>query len=286
MALVVLATFSLFGLARAGWLAAQGDGSRLAVIAYLGVAAASVLGLRVPNERRVSAGWIPFVALPALYAAVPNGAFGDGRVFDALVQDWEAVLFGYQPARSLASQVSSATVSELLHIAYLSYYPIIYGSPLVLWSRAKHRFGVMVLAFTLAMVGCMAVFAVFPVEGPRYAWPPPPGIPSGPSRDLATAILRRGSSHGTAFPSSHVAIALALGLSSFAGGRWLGIGVTSAALLLAVGAVYGGFHYAIDVIAGAGVGIAAWVIAAWVDGGEPSARRPFGGAELRESSAR
>ena len=61
-----------------------------------------------------------------------------------------------------------------------------------------------------------------------------------------------------------VAIALAQALSSLRWRRPMGVGVAITTLLLAVGAVYGGFHYGADVLAGAGVGLLTWFVATWV----------------------
>jgi membrane-associated phospholipid phosphatase len=57
-----------------------------------------------------------------------------------------------------------------------------------------------------------------------------------------------------------MAIALVMGLSSL---RWrprLGVVVTVVAALLGRGAVYGGFHYAVDIGVGAAVGVLAWLV--------------------------
>jgi membrane-associated phospholipid phosphatase len=115
------------------------------------------------------------------------------------------------------------------------------------------------MAFTIAMTACLVMFCVFPVEGPRYVWPAPPGVPDGPARRLVMDLLAAGSSRGTAFPSSHQAIALVMSLSSMQWDRRLGWPVLVASLLLGVGAVYGGFHYATDMIAGVGIAVAAWM---------------------------
>jgi membrane-associated phospholipid phosphatase len=80
----------------------------------------------------------------------------------------------------------------------------------------------------------------------------------GPLRATVERILRAGSSRGTAFPSSHVAVSVAQTLALWQLARGvapaLAPATTVATVLLAAGAVYGGFHYAVDVLAGALVG--------------------------------
>jgi membrane-associated phospholipid phosphatase len=208
-------------------------------------------------------GWAPFLALPALYSTIPWSTPWAGREFDGVVQHWEQLVFGTQPSRALAAAVPSWWVGGVLHLAYLSYYAIIYLPPLVMWIRDRRGFAQVSLAFTLAMVACFAAFTVFPVAGPRYLGSSWPGD-GGAIRQVVLAILERGSSRGTAFPSSHVAIALAIAWSSVRRRPVVGWGLVAVTFLLGLGAVYGGFHYGVDVVAGAVVGGASAWWAGWV----------------------
>jgi membrane-associated phospholipid phosphatase len=150
--------------------------------------------------------------------------------------------------------------SELLHAGYLTYYPAIFIPPLVLYARGeRHAYAQTVMALTVAYVVCWTVFAVAPVEGPRYLWTP--NAPDGPARRLAVAILAAGSSRGAAFPSSHMAISVVQTVMAL---RWqpkMGAILALTSMLIGVGAVYGGFHYGVDMIAGAMLG---FIIAAAV----------------------
>ncbi len=67
-------------------------------------------------------------------------------------------------------------------------------------------------------------------------------------------MLEVGSSRGAAFPSSHVGVSVAQTLIVFRFLRPLTPLIGLLALGLACGAVYGGFHYATDVCAGALLG--------------------------------
>src|SRR5258708_17378186 len=178
---------------------------------------------------------------------------------DRVVQRWDLALFHTEPARTWAGSLPSRPLSEVLHLAYILYYAIIYVPPAVLYSRRGYY--ETVFAMTVTVVVSFAAFSVFPVEGPRFAWGPPPGVPSGPIRTFTLDILEHGSARGTAFPSSHVAIALAQALSSLRWRRSVGVWAAITTLLLAAGAVYGGFHYATDVLAGTIVGIITWAVA-------------------------
>jgi membrane-associated phospholipid phosphatase len=201
--------------------------------------------------------WVPLLLVPVLYGALASLVSGGGvGVHDAAVIGWEEALFGGQPSRTLALALPSRALSELLHLCYLSFYAIIFVPPIALaLARRWEPFDDTVFAVTLAFTSCFAMFVAFPVEGPRYLGPPP-GIPIGPVRSFVLGVLERFSSRGTAFPSSHVAVAVAQSITALRLQARVGIVVAVLTVGLAIGAVYGGFHYAVDVLAGAALGAA------------------------------
>ena len=204
--------------------------------------------------------WLALLAIPIAYAEVPwlNQALASGYR-DPLVLAWERTLTGFDPSRELAGRFPWLWLSEPLHLAYLSFYPAIYVPPLVLAVRGRLREATTTaLGILIASVVCYLVFAGFPVQGPRY-FGPPQGVPDGPMRRLTLMILESGSSRGAAFPSAHMALMTAQARLALRFQRKMGVLLTLAALGVGVGAVYGGFHYAVDMAAGALVGLAgAW----------------------------
>ncbi len=215
---------------------------------------------RWPRVAALAADWYPLALIPLLYAElVPlNLAVWDGHYFDELILGAEERIFGGQPSRELAAGAPWLPLSEALHGAYLSYYFLIYGPPLILYLRRRREefrhvvFGVMLVFFAHYLF-----FIYFPVQGPRYLFPAPGGaIADGPLYNLTHAVLEAGSSQGAAFPSSHVGVAFA---QTALAARYLPRLAPWLALLstgLAVGAVYGGFHYATDAVAGLVLGLA------------------------------
>ena len=159
----------------------------------------------------------------------------------------------------LAARLPGACValfSELVHASYFAYYFMVLVPPVMLACRGRWRaFNHTVLALTTVFVACFVLFLIFPAAGPRYLWPAPAGIPPGFFRALTMRVLEAGSSRGTAFPSSHVAIAVVASFAALRYQRPTGIVVALLTLLMGVGAVYGGYHYAIDVIAGLVLGL-------------------------------
>ncbi|HUG40279.1 MAG TPA: phosphatase PAP2 family protein [Longimicrobiales bacterium] len=220
-------------------------------------------GLERPGARRwvrVLADWYPLLVIPLLYSELDllNAAVWDGRYFDATILEIEQWLFGGQPSMTLARSAPWPALSEPLMVAYLSYYPIIYVPPLILYLRGdRPGFRTMLAPLVLAFLLHYLVFIYFPVQGPRYLFPAPGGsVGEGPLFRLAKDILDAGSSRGAAFPSSHMAVAVAQTVAAFRLLPRSGPLLVVATVGLGVGAVYGGFHYATDMIAGTLTGLA------------------------------
>jgi membrane-associated phospholipid phosphatase len=207
---------------------------------------------------------LPLIVAPLLYAEIPSliQAIGGGY-HDALIQRWETFVFGQEPSRTFAAKFPFAGLSELLHLGYLAYYPAIFAPALLLFARSERRaLAETVAAVSLTCLVCWILFALWPVEGPRYLWSAA-AVPDGPARRLATTLLERGSSRGAAFPSSHMAVSVAQVVLAM---RWqppLAPVLAGIAVLVGLGAVYGGFHYGVDMLAGAALGAVLGTAVVW-----------------------
>ncbi|HEY2067634.1 MAG TPA: phosphatase PAP2 family protein, partial [Gemmatimonadaceae bacterium] len=184
---------------------------------------------------------------------------GTGRPhFDAMVQRWEHVLFPGNPSATWAPAMPNVALSELLHFAYASYYFLVLVPPIVLYLRGRRdAYACTMLALVVVYALCFACYLVFPVDGPRYLYGPAVA-PDGPIRAFVLHLLAAGSSRGTAFPSSHIGAAVVASLCALRFQRPLGALVAALTVGLALGTVYGGFHYAVDGLVGVMVGLISW----------------------------
>jgi len=223
------------------------------------------LATRWPRATQTFGDWYPLVFIPALYAelAVLNHAVSGGAYFDALIIRWEQAVFRGQPSQTFAGAAPYRWLSEPLHAAYLSYYAIVFVPPLLIYLRRQRaQFQEAVFTVMLAFFAHYLFFVYFPVQGPRYLFPPPGGaLADGFAYRLAHLVLESGSSQGSAFPSSHVGVAVAQTavLLRFLPGLAPVLGVLTVGL--GAGAVYGGFHYAIDAAAGLALGTGCALVA-------------------------
>jgi membrane-associated phospholipid phosphatase len=209
----------------------------------------------LPRAVEVARRLLPLAVGPLLYgevAALNDLVFGS-RYFDGPVMRWEMALFGAQMAAHLRELLPSRALSEFLHFAYFSYYLI----PVLLWVAlaVRRRFDALdeyLTALGLTFVASMTWFVLFPVAGPFYTLvPPDPHAMGDVFPPLVHRVLHANASQGAAFPSSHVAVSGAVLIMAARHDRFSFAILAVLVPALAMGAVYGGFHYAVDAVAGA-----------------------------------
>lgn len=182
--------------------------------------------------------------------------------FIAVDQAW----FGLQPSRALIQWLPYWWVSEPLYLAYFSYYGMVAGVGVGLYVLNRREFARYVTVISFVFYVCYLIYIFLPVLGPydpdvvaSHAGAErligvkvlPPGLTAGPffniMRRVYMAVESRG---GAAFPSSHVAVAIATLCFSWRylrRVRWVHLVFV---VLLAVSTVYCGYHYAVDVLGG------------------------------------
>lgn len=249
-------------------------------MAYLGMVSLLIViaGRQTPGWGRHLAVYAGLLGLVALLRFVPRRlpkvlqflresytlfllpvAYGDldwlnripGREFyDSMVLGWDRAIFGGHPHLFLREALPYTALSEILHSCYLLYMALvpILGFTLYLQNR-EHAFRVLATTVTLTMYSCYTFFIFFPVQGPYYTFGRPEGAP-GIIPGVVYGMIDRGSAIGTAFPSSHVAGAVTVAVMATWFSRKLSILMIALAAGIGVATVYGGFHYAIDAVAG------------------------------------
>lgn len=235
-----------------------------AVIAFILVLAAAFGQQMGTLPGLVRRAWlIPLAPLLYQEMAVLNDIFWRGRLFDGMIVHAEQLLFGGDPSLTWAAAWHIMPLSELLHAGYLSYYGLECALWIVLaaqrrWAEMEAFLTVLVITFTT----CMLWYIAFPVAGPFHHFgPDAAAVPDGFFARLTHAIVASGSSVGTAFPSSHVAVSWVTAFCALRYAPRAAWAIAPLALLLALGAVYGGFHYLIDAVAGAVWGAMAFLAA-------------------------
>jgi membrane-associated phospholipid phosphatase len=260
IALAIYLTLVTWPIAR---LAASSDsatplGLHLTILGYT-----LILLLAPVRLRRAALDWLTLTIGPLMYVELRWIIAGLGAPHrDAVVAGWERLLFPSNPSATLAPRLHVAWVSELLHLAYASYYLLVYLPPIALFLRGRREAFVSTMLALIVVYGvCFITYALFPVDGPRYLVGAA-AAPEGPVRSFVLTLLDRGSSRGTAFPSSHVAASVVASLCALRHQRGVGIVVSLATAAMTIATVYGGFHYAVDALVGVILGGLAWLVSA------------------------
>lgn len=198
--------------------------------------------------------------MPAAYHSLSAlNRIARDRYFDDVILGWDHAVFGSHLHEWLGARFPWSPLSEFLHFVYLGWVLLV---PILVFTLFfQKRFAalrVFVTTQMLTMYGCYLVFIFFPVQGPWYTPPHPVVSDHAMFARLVHAMLEGSGARGAAFPSSHVAGAVSVAIVAFRFSRRLAYALFVVAVSTVVATVYGGFHYAIDAIAGLvfGVGIA------------------------------
>ncbi len=226
------------------------QGSWLAALLHV-VALALVLLALHPAAPAAIRLWTPLALGPWLYVELRWIIAGVGRAHvDSMIIRWDDALGAHSPWHIVASPTDSVVASELLHLCYLSYYALVYVPAALFWLRGQRAaFAETTLALMVVYGLCFVTYIAFPVDGPRFLLGPA-AAPDGPIRRIVLGVLEAGSSRGTAFPSAHVAASLVASWYALRYQRPVGVVALVLTIGLAFGAVYGGYHYAVDIVAG------------------------------------
>jgi membrane-associated phospholipid phosphatase len=213
--------------------------------------------------------WYPIASFIPLYTELgPLTRLFTTAHYDPLLVTWESALFGGQPSQSLRLLYPSPALSEYLHFAYFYYYFV--PTTLCMWvylRGERARFSRALTAILGVFLACCLIYLIFPVVGPYHYF----GHPSSSSwpgffGPLVHRIVDRGSSLGTAFPSSHTAVAVATWVVAWRLSRPAFVVLALIVPALALATVYGGFHYALDTLAGGTLGAGFGLVAPAIHG--------------------
>lgn len=192
--------------------------------------------------------WIPVPLLLIPYWQTGQFFLGPNEKFQAWLIETDRRLLKPFAAVSMTKPFSLA-----MEYAYLSCYPLVPAGLAILYATghraATDRFWFIVLVPTYF---CYAITPFFSALPPRSLSVKQTIVPSSNvGRTLNLEILRYGSIHAISFPSAHVASSLAVALVLLHFAPLMGAIFLIVAISIAIAAVAGGYHYAVDVFLGA-----------------------------------
>lgn len=266
-----------------------------------GLLGAVALGLRgvLPSQWRIGERLLlaaPVLAVaPAFFSAFTSLKSGLARLhpytWDATIGGWDRALFGQDAWRVLQPALGHPPVTFALSVLYSGWH----AAMLTIFGGLCFSLGRPVLRAQalLALVGCWALLGTWAATmlasvGPCFVGPLHVAAPDGfapqaaylqaanrqlpiwefaeQSRLLSAAAAGKPAlgSGISAMPSMHVAVAMLMMLVAWRFGRRAGIVGSVYFVIILLGSVHLGWHYAMDGLAGAAGAGLLWLAAGWV----------------------
>jgi membrane-associated phospholipid phosphatase len=150
----------------------------------------------------------------------------------------------------------------VLELAYLFCYPLVPAGLIALHLTGMGDFGTEFWNVVLPPAyACYATFPFVQTLPPRSTEGRTPWQPRFTRmRRFNAFVLRYISTQANTFPSGHVAASVAVALELLAHARPIGIVFAIIAALIAAGAFFGRYHYALDIIIGAPLALLSFIL--------------------------
>jgi len=207
--------------------------------------------------------WLPVIFFTSVFEEVSFlslslvGAWREGYIIR-----FESLVFAAPPIVLLQAS-PLRNISELLELGYFGFYPLYPVVAGMLWAwrdRTRYRQGFrrMTDALSIGYLPCYATYLLFPTQSPRGTGAFRQFTEAdrgGPFHFLVGLIQHNAGVHGNAFPSAHIMLAFVVLVFVW---RYLPRAVPWLLvlnLLMCVGAIYDGYHYASDTVVGALIGL-------------------------------
>lgn len=173
----------------------------------------------------------------------------------------ESYLFHVAPMEWMHAHAKTWLI-EFLEFGYFAFYPLYPVVGGIFWAwRARPRFTGAFCKLTdslsVGYVICYATYLLFPTQSPanRAGVQQIGSSHGGIFQHLVRMVQNHAGVHGNAFPSAHIMLTFIVLMYAYRFLPRVAPWLLFPILLMCVGAVYDGYHYATDVIAGALMGI-------------------------------
>ena len=185
---------------------------------------------------------------------------------DARLIAFDHWLTGVNPSVWL-EQFANPARNEFMQLVYLSYFTYLLILAGILYVRREWRAYWSVMVYSMAGYSIGYLIAMFfPIESPWFAmagwWHAP--LSGGPVTATVNFLEHFGRVRGAAFPSEHVAGAVAALCGAWKYRRWLFWLMLPVFFFMCVSTIWGRYHYVADVFAGMLTGTLGYAIGSWI----------------------
>ncbi len=211
------------------------------------------------NLNRVLRLLYPVILFTFFYRATGSLMFllFDG-FFDVQLTSFEKLIFGVNPTHYIDQNLLTPWLTEPISFSYFSYYFMIPVFFVILYVKKDYEIIINAMsAICLTFFLSYMLFFLYPIEGPRwfFAGQYINDIEGPIFRRLVEMVIDTGAVRGGCMPSSHFGIALVLTMYCIKYYRKKAWIITILTFGLAIGTVWGRFHYVSDVIIGGLIGL-------------------------------
>ena len=232
---------------------------RRAVITAVSLALAVVITIVARGAPPVARDWAPFLYVSVGYYLTGYLFVAPSEALEAWLLRWDRRWFG-DPTTRFATW--PWWLIAYLDIIYTLCFVLLPGGYAALaltgHSLRANRYWTMVLA---ADLGAFAPLSVFQTR-PPWAIERPAVLAASRIHRLASYVVKNATTGVNTFPSGHVAVTIAVALGVFASLPVVGAVLLFCAASIAVACVVGRYHYTVDVLAGAALGLGVCAVAA------------------------
>ncbi len=237
---------------------------------YVGVLALVLLIVRIFGEKQSTVARFVRLLYPAIFFTAFYRMTGGmmfllhDRFMDSRLSGFEQAILGFEPSQYIDRFLPNLWITEILMGSYFSYYLMLPALliPLFIWKKdAMIRQSLAAISLTF-FVGYM-LFFLYPVEGPRwhYADQYIHAVEGPFFRQIVELVQAKGSVRGGCVPSTHVAVAIIVMVYFFKIAKPLGWVTALLNLGMALGTVWGRYHYVTDVVVGSIIAVVAlWIV--------------------------
>jgi len=233
--------------------------SRRAVITAVSLVLAAVIVLVARDAPTFARDWAPFLYVSVAYYLTGYLFVAPSRRLEAWLLKWDHRWLG-DPATRFARWPwwAIAYLDTIYTLCFLLLPGGFAALALAGYSARANRYWTLVL---LADLGAFAPLSVFQTR-PPWAIEKPAVLAASRLHALASRVVKGATTGVNTFPSGHVAvtIAVACGVASSLPG--VGVILFLCAASIAVACVVGRYHYTVDVLAGAALGLGVCALAA------------------------
>jgi membrane-associated phospholipid phosphatase len=185
---------------------------------------------------------------------------------DAKLIAFDHWLTGVHPTVWL-EQFATPARNDFMQFVYLTYFTYLLVVGGILYYRRDWRGYWSVMTYSAVGYAIGYVIAIFfPIESPWFsmagAWHGP--LQGGAATSLINFIEHYGRVRGAAFPSEHVAGAVAATWGAWRHRRWLSWVMLPLVACMCVSTIWGRYHYVADIFGGIITGTLGYVIGGWL----------------------